>query len=331
MKKLITMIAVLSLAIHLNAQTATKNNTSQFFNQLAQNYCSNASTILSSANLPSERFCPSEDTKIRLKHFPTIVHEDYHIFNHELNGGHMAEDAGERVFWLNDSITIAVPKFEIFNSRLVAAFVSPETREKVPSYNTYLLDRYQYEHDAQRNGLLGIMEEMCAYYQGAEAYVELFAYYQDEISMTEGLDWIHYLVNANDIYAYYEFKLFISWYVQVAKERYPDIYQQIMENDNLKVLYTLIDLQYSQTITRYFDNREEVLNEWAANEINIELRSNYLWVDKTITNSNTVGFDLPDNTIRVLKNLLAKPGHEVLNELYVEGLTLENYQDYLER
>ena len=137
-------------------------------------------------------------------------------------------------------------------------------------------------------------------------------------------------MNASDIYAYYEFKLFISWYLQVAKLQYPGVYEQIMSNKNLKVLYTLIDLQYTASISRYFDNRAEILNEWAANEINISLRYNYLWVDKTITNSNTVGYDLPENTIKTLKGLLAQPGHEVLEGLYVEGLTLANYRAFLE-
>lgn len=327
MKKLMTSIAALLLAIPLMTQTTS---TSDFFLELADNYCSNATTILTSANRPSERLCPSHHTNIRLKHFPTVVHEDYHIFNHELNGGHMAEDAKERLFWINDSITIAVPKFPVFNSRVLATHVALETREKVPSYDTYLLNRYRYEHDAQRNGILGILEEMCAYYQGAQAYVELYEYYQDETEMLDGIDWVHYLVTASDMYAYYEFKLFISWYMQVAKEKYPTVYQEIIQNKSLKVLYSLLDLQYRETISRYFANREEVLNEWAANEINIKVHSNYMWVDKTITNSNTIGYDLPENTIRVLQKVLAEPGHEVLADLHVEGLTLENYRDFLE-
>ena len=329
-KRIITMtMAILFFATVARTQTTTED-LSTFYSRLANDYCSNASTIFKNTHLPPERFCNSNNIGTRLKHFPIVVHEDYHSFNHFINGEHKAEESVNRIFWLNDSIEISVPKFEVFNSRLITPYIPYEMREKVPSYNTYLLDFYQHEHDAQRNGIFGIMEEFVAYYQGAKAYVELFDYYQDTCPLEEGELWAHYLINASDIYAYYEFQLFISWYLQVAKERYPKVYKDIMASQELRVFYTLIDLQYIKVINKYFHNRQEVMDELAANEIGISIKHNYLWIDKKLTNAGSIGYDLPENTMKVLINLLKMPEHDILSELYISGVTLENYQSFLD-
>lgn len=329
-KMLITTIAaIFVIAMTAQSQTAATEDLSTFYDRLAKDYCSNVTTIFANTHLPPERFCNADDVGTRLKHFPTIVHEDYHSFNHHINGDHHAEAASERLFWLNDSISIRVPKFEVFNSRVISAYIPYEMREKVPSYNTYLLDSYQYEHDAQRNGIFGIMEEFAAYYQGAKAYIELFEYYQDSCPLEEGEMWAYYLINASDIYAYYEFQLFISWYLQIAKQKHPEVYENIMASQELRVLYTLIDLQYIKVINTYFKNRKEVMEELAANEVGISIKHNYLWIDKKLTNTSSVGYDLPENTMKILIDLLKKPEHDVLAELYMEGMTLENYKQFL--
>ena len=52
--------------------------------------------------------------------------------------------------------------------------------------------------------------------------------------------------------AYYEFNLFIAWYLHYAKLYRKDVYTSLMENNNLRIAYTLLDKQFSKCISDYF-------------------------------------------------------------------------------
>ena len=299
------------------AQKTTPITPSQsFVRQLAKEYCSTAYPILSSVNLDPERYSQSSAPADLFKHFSTIVHEDYHIMNHQLNGGHLADESGVRKYWVHDKLTIEVPKFEVFNSKLISTWVPSEISDQLPSFNTYLLDNYKYQHDAQLNGILGIMEEFLAYYQGARAYIESFDYLLSNAEQTDPEEWAKYFANAADVYAYYEFQLFITWYLEVAKMHHPEVHRAILDNYNFRVLYTVVDDAYGELISRYYENRETAVNYWTDLGESMYIKHNYLWTQKA-DGSGSIGYDLPDRTIRTLKRFQDFHSFDMIDELRV--------------
>ena len=105
-----------------------------------------------------------------------------------------------------------------------------------------------------------------------------------------------------EYFAYYEFRLFIAWYLEYAEKNKPDIYKKIMANTNLRIAYTLLDDGFRNDIK----------------DLQILVKKNSSW-----------GYDYNEKEYaQYVKELLVS--HEkTLTKFRIEGVNKENYKEKL--
>jgi hypothetical protein len=187
--------------------------------------------------------------------YPTIIHEGFHVFEISINW--LGDSL--RKYRLDDTTTIAVRKFHSFPAKALNAIVPDSLQTEIFRYGTYINSK-DLNMDTQQNGFLGILEEFAAYYQGLKAYCSTYYFLKDSFAWSKPKIWLKYLSNeGSEIYAINEFKLFISWYLQYARKRMPDIYEHIRTDENIKKMYAQIDSNSKTLIETFLKNRDNIL------------------------------------------------------------------------
>jgi hypothetical protein len=331
-------IMLLILVLHVNLSTniaQTKNfkdlkferpeQKAQFYAHIANKYNVNAFSILSSKNY--KLYTKWADGIIHyqvLSSFGTVVHETCHSVNADMNG------FNSYGYFISPVIKIIVSKSRIFKSNEINRIIPLQIQAKIFRYRTYINGNgLENEISSVKNGIYGIMEEFDAYYQGARAVVELFDYYNIYASSKNPYYWALYISNCQSIiYAYYEFRLFIAWYLRYAKNIYPEIYNSIMSNRNLMVVFSLIDKEYEKTVEQYFINRKIIIdriNKDSHKKASISGKF-LLITDK----KKTLGYGIPDPEIRYLKSLFIDEDYALLKKLTIHTINEKNYMEFLD-
>ena len=153
-------------------------------------------------------------------------------------------------------------------------------------------------------------------------YVDVFGY-EDYKTILDV-----FTTSQSEVYAYHEFRLFMAWYLKYAHQYEPDIYKSIIDNQNFKVAYTLINTYYMHTLDDFFQLRVKYAQE--VNKLNNEKVS--------ITEKGSIKFSKdnysssvggPDETIRYLESLMTDELIEYLNKITIAELNFENYKSYI--
>lgn len=302
---------------------------SELFLYLAKNYNSNALAILKSSKKYSDytHWAHGKSHAEMLRSFGTVIHETCHSYNFNIGG---FDGFG---YYISPDIQIVVSETKVFKSNELDNEIPKEWKKNIFRYKTYIKGELGMGNISSiKNGIYGLMDEFDAYYQDTRASVELFDYYKTFASYSDPEAWTEYLSNCySTLYAYYEFRLFMAWYLKYAKQKHTGIYLSISQNKNLKVVYTLINNAYIKTIDQYYKNREFIIDN--INDLGIKTASisdQYLYI-KTIekSGSSSYGIGVPDMQIEYLLSLFTKEDEKVLNQLFIEGLNEENYLNYL--
>lgn len=242
-------------------------------------------------------------TKDFIADVSTVVHEGYH---HYL-GFHSDYFDSEMVYRINDTLSFAVKNFKTFPSREINSIVPAATQKKIFRYNTYISAADKY-HVTQQFGILGLLEECVAYYHSFGTEVSLFSYYKDNYGWKNPEPWMTYLGNmASFRFGITEFELFISWYLQYAKTKYPQTYQGIINNTGLKKLFVFIEKENQRLSNVYDLNRAEILKQFNGH---LEVKDNYIYNKRSYS-----GKGLFDKEVKEMADLLKKPEHQILEVL----------------
>jgi hypothetical protein len=233
----------------------------------------------------------------------TVVHEGYH---HYL-GFHSDYFDSEMVYRINDTLSFAVKNFKTFPSREINNIVAVATQKKIFRYTTYISAADKY-HVTQQFGILGLLEECVAYYHSFATEVSLFGYYKDNYGWKDPEPWMTYLGNmASFRFGITEFELFISWYLQYAKTKYPQTYQAIINNTGLKNLFVFIEKENQRLSGVYDLNRAEILKQFNGH---LEVKDNYIYNKRSYS-----GKGVYDKEVKEMEYLLKKPEHRILEVL----------------
>ena len=85
----------------------------------------------------------------------------------------------------------------------------------------------------------------------------MYEYYLTQ-ELTEE-NWLNYVkISSSQYYAYSEFKYYILSYMLYAKENYPDIYEQTMNNRALLDAFRIIEARYRAAVAQYFENLDRL-------------------------------------------------------------------------
>ncbi|HET6992848.1 MAG TPA: hypothetical protein VFJ43_16050, partial [Bacteroidia bacterium] len=164
--------------------------------------------------------------------FGTMIHESTHTFNNQDS------------YLIIPGIAIKVDRTSAYKSCEFKSIVPADAPAKIFRYGTYVGDSSIVS--ANVSGIYGLMDEFSAYENGTRADVIAAK------SALEKGDTVlarTFLSQAQGTYfAYYEFNLFIAWYLHYAKKSHPDVYKETAANTNLRITYTMIDQEFASTI-----------------------------------------------------------------------------------
>lgn len=342
MKKYLYLLLIFLLSFQgISAQdwfTKKYNSTedkAKLFQFWAKKYCTDAASILASAKKPQEYTIYTHGNQFEqmVESFGTAIHETCHRKKFYLNT--YTTKLSEKGIFVNKDIELSIPVTKFYLSYEINEMVPEEVSEKIFRYTTYVLSQ---EEDGTRSetltgsvayGIFGMLDEFTAYNQGAKALLEIFPHYR---YMYKGED-IYKTVDlfqqvSSELYARYEFKLFMAWYLKYAKEKYPDVYQACINNIHLKVAYTLIDAEHEKTFELFKKHQNDLLEQIKAeNTYKAQITSTYDF-ELTLDNTSTL-YSGPGEDIEYLKTLLGKEEIEMLESITIPGLTTENYKSYL--
>lgn len=232
---------------------------------------------------------------------PTIVHEGYHTYTSE----HSSYYDSLVVFRINDTLNFAVKSLKTFPAIQLNSIVPDSIQKKIFRYKTYVDSKDKYLV-TQQFGILGLLEEMSAYYQSYHTAVSLFKYHVDHTGWKKPAAWMEYLGHiASYRYSITEFELFISWYLQYAKSKYPVIYKDMLANKGLKKMLQFLHQENSRLAAVYDRNRLEILKNFKQLEIN----DNYIFNNATLS-----GQGLFDTELKEMNALLSKPEHNIYRD-----------------
>lgn len=234
---------------------------------------------------------------------PTIVHEAYHHYQ----GSHSSYYDPSVLYRINDTLSCTVTNFKTFPSREINNIVPAATRKKIFRYDTYINTKDKYLV-TQQFGILGLLEELIAYYHSFSTGVSIFNYYKDKHGWKDYDAWISYLGNTGSYrYSVLEFRLFISWYLQYAKANQPGVYRDIITNPGLKKIFVFLDKEQTRLTSLYDEHRATILKQCKGQ---LEVKDNFIFNLKTHT-----GKGLYDLELIEMSSLLEKPEHRILDLL----------------
>ncbi len=246
-----------------------------FAMKYANQYCSNAAEILEAEEAKSIAFyMDNETSEIDIGDFGTAVHEGLHNYDWEL-----ADEAEEatpewndrwKSYFVNTDIVLSTEEQSVFKTSTLHRSYFPRAVKEMSRYQTYIqawgenvsdensqlsqgdLATYGVKElrpgeartTSNVKGIYGLMEEFNAYHHGIKAEYELIT----------GLENPKVSGSTNSLASYFEFNVFIAYYLKYAKEREREVYQMLMNDKSLRVAYTLIELSWRELITKVYDN-----------------------------------------------------------------------------
>lgn len=256
---------------------ASKNNRYQFYSDFVKKYNSESIQEIWNAdkNKIFDEYVDEHNEKELIISWSTIIHELLHSYNETTLKGH--------IYFIEKGIRIEVPFTEIFNSKELNKVVRIGLQDSIFRYHLYVggkndilgLGKIKGINDSKQNeamsiqkGVYGLLEEFSAYYYGNLAAYEQKDYYLKTYGETNKDAWQDYKHEVeSDAIAYYEFQLFVAWYMQLAKKKFPKVYEGIHKNQAFKVVYTLISDKYES----FLKLAESELNKIVTGEYNNEI------------------------------------------------------------
>lgn len=172
--------------------------------------------------------------------YHSVIHESVHRYNSSKG------KIGRHHYLVEPGIEIDVDEFSVFHSSEIRKVITVDADLKISRYDTYVSESSTVS--ANEDGIYGLLEEFSAYNNGTRACV-LGA----ETALQKGDTDLafRFIESVNRTFpAYYEFNLFITWYLKTAELYYPETYEALQADTSLRTAYTLLDQSYAETISR---------------------------------------------------------------------------------
>ncbi len=285
-------------------------------------------------NFKFQKYIHGKGINAVLKNFGVVVHETCHELNSLIGEAQENPDfKGYNGYFITQDVKISLLHADVFNARELNKFVPKDYQKIIFRYGTYVGDpKKGFWVSSQYNGVYGMVDEFAAYYHGTKARLELYDYYKKRSNeFKKEQEWINYLTNISaNYYAYYEFKLFISWYLQYAQLHHPKTYTQLMNDTKLRLAYTLVDDEFSALIEEYYAIQKKVISNLNTPETKVSIieKGGKTWI---LFDSENEIFrqGIQDYEAFYLANLLESDEHNILDSFRIEGATIENYRRFL--
>ncbi|TNE55589.1 MAG: hypothetical protein EP338_02120 [Bacteroidetes bacterium] len=301
MKTSLLIISFLSFAWMYHAQSyPNKQARKNFYQEISEKYNSESvKHILSEDDEDDFDLYVDGNKELELlESYGTVIHELLHGLNRTESNKHR--------YFVEKGITIEVPLNDYYNSKKLNHFVRKGLQDSIFRYGLYVGGksevaergnekiRVNHRLDAEvmsiSQGIYGLLEEFNAYYYGNLAAFELMEYYQKKYPDNEDAweDFEHSVLG--DAVAYYEFKLFMAWYLEYAKKNERKSFHYSMDNMPLRVCYTLLDNKY-QALISAIESKQDLFQKKTDDNMLSELKFDgskedfEQFMSKTLSNS----------------------------------------------
>jgi hypothetical protein len=263
----ISLIALLTS--NLTAQTWNKNAIELLYDKIIHEYGTNEiKTIYTTQKkFPYTHWIENtNDHNSIIISLRTVIHEMQHGMD-DFN-----ENAGEKgayQYYLNDSCVVEVPQTLFFTSDQLNNYIPASVSDSIFRYGIYVgkkdeIGGYKKKFNINsgnsisysiHHGIFGLMEEFLAYYRGLQVLAQIYPYFlnylnthnfSEEEKKSQLGDYKYYVYQ--EVNSFYEFQLFIAWYLQYAKKEKTEIYRQLYENKPLRYLFGYIHQSYLNLI-----------------------------------------------------------------------------------
>jgi hypothetical protein len=305
---------------------------------LAGNYTSDGGEILRRVgDFDFEQYLAGPDSASLLEAFGTVVHESCHQLNHLIATDNRDPYRQHQGYFITKGIDIVAEQGPVFNSTKLNNFVPKDLQTKIFRYKTYI-GTPQKSLVSQEGGIYGLVDEFTAYYQGTKACFELYDFYYKYRckGYQKPAEWANYIQQvASSYFAWYEFRLFIAWYLEYAKKNYREVYESSMDNTPLRLAFTLIDNQFGSLVADFNGTLESLAAKLTTGSVKAEVadyeneRSFIITTRQSATRTGSQIISIFSNRIKLLEQLLEGEPNAMLDSFRLKGAGLDNYRSFL--
>ena len=270
-----SMSLICCLLLLFPAEAQSDEKVKAFAMKYANRYCSNAAEILDAEDAKSIAFYMQGEAKdLDIGDFGTAVHEALHNYDWELADAEeeATPEWGDRYksYFINTGIVLSTEEQSVFKTATLHDQYFPEAVKQMSRYGTYIRQSGNFASDENSKlsqeelaaygikelkpgeslttsnvkGIYGLMEEFNAYHHGIKAEYEVIT----------GMDDSQLRGSTNSVAAYFEFNVFMAYYIKYAQTKERGVYQLMMNDRNLRIAYTLIELSWRELITQVYAN-----------------------------------------------------------------------------
>lgn len=275
MKKVIYLFTVLPII----GSAQTPEEVKAFALEIAQKCCSNAYEIIEQEDAENVATWMENDAdRVHAMDFSTTVHECLHGYDTEIGWRSEVDEeyygSFPEGYFIDNGIKIIVPERDVFKTATLHPNYYPKEVQELFRYGTYIHEAegetnwvnatvseeereyYQVFNKSESvassnvSGIFGLLEEFNAYYHGALADYEL---------MHSGVQADRFSTSSYITAAYYEFNIFMAYYLKYAKENEHKTYDMLMKLRELRVAYTLCEKNWRTFLTNIYSDPEDAV------------------------------------------------------------------------
>jgi hypothetical protein len=205
-------------------------------------------------------YCDRSSITQFLSSISTTVHETTHGYDSQIpymlakQGSFIWNDGNSEGFYFDDLYKVAFkfPKNKLFPSAELIRTIPIELRTfRFPTYVT----SSSRNQSTQSEGIIGLMEEFNAYYHGSKVIFDLLPVFKEEYGNNFLWSWSSQFTSNSE--SFYEFDFFIKEYLLYAKSNYPELYEELKNDDEFKLIYKNIRSRFSCLIDQYEKKYDE--------------------------------------------------------------------------
>jgi hypothetical protein len=251
------------------------------------NYCGPGCyySVVNNVSVPSSK----DTTNDRLiSSFNTVVHESTHHFNSYTD------------ICVDPTIIIQFQRTPTYTSEKFLSIVPKEASDKIFRLKSYVGNGSGVS--ANLSGIYGIMDEFSAYRNGTKASLDAAISAKLAKNEKRKLDFIK--ESLPTYFAYYEFRLFISWYLDYGAKYQPAMHKVLMENTNFRVAFTLLEQGFKEDIN--------IMEKLVAENPSVKWSYDYYEKDYVL----------------YCKELLVSQ-EKTLSTFRIAGVTAQNYRQFI--
>lgn len=201
----------------------------------------------------------------------TAIHETYHGFSYS------GSSYRNQMHYLGQGNCLEITETETFRSQEMVDWIPEELRTF--RFDTYV-GAYSDGISSNENGIYGLMNEFNAYWMSLHHGVVMFDYHCGQEQSVAS--WRSYFVDCeNGVQAYAEFRYYILTYLLYAQENYPELYQAIMDNLELRYVFTVLDQNFAADVARYFADLDRLDQGSIQSSLSFRVTDAFIWMGNT--------------------------------------------------